>query len=165
MRDFNGAIGYKNQPMVERYARRNNVTVEEAAHLFEECKRFLVAGAVMKRTFSPSKQLDEMWHHFILHTSDYAKWCEKYVGFFIHHNPTETPDTTNRSTLLQTAKTLFGDIDAGLWPTETIIACSSSCTGDNYCTGDDLRTKSAADCEIAECGGVCASNVQVQPSA
>lgn len=192
MRDFQGAIGYKNQPMVERYARRNNVTVEYADHLFEECKRFLVTGAIMRRPISPSKELDEMWHHFILHTSAYADWCEKFVGHFVHHNPTETPEIGTRSDMLETATKLFGTLDLKLWPGTGITACDSSCSGDAYCSesikaetkanctwhgcsggcdhgcsADEVR-KAKADCTACQsCNGegVCASSVQVQASA
>ena len=32
-------------------------------------------------------QLDEMWHTFLLFTRDYADFCERYFGFFLHHIP------------------------------------------------------------------------------
>ena len=35
----------------------------------------------------PSKSADIGWHVFILHTADYAEFCNKLAGRFIHHNP------------------------------------------------------------------------------
>ncbi len=32
--------------------------------------------------------LDEMWHTFILFTRDYAQFCHRYLGGYIHHAPT-----------------------------------------------------------------------------
>ncbi len=34
-------------------------------------------------------KLDEMWHTFVLFTRDYADFCERYFGFFLHHIPNE----------------------------------------------------------------------------
>jgi len=34
------------------------------------------------------KEMDDMWHTFLLFTMDYADYCEKYFGEFIHHMPT-----------------------------------------------------------------------------
>ena len=32
-------------------------------------------------------RIDDMWHIFILHTRDYAEFCHRYFGRFIHHEP------------------------------------------------------------------------------
>jgi hypothetical protein len=32
--------------------------------------------------------IDEMWHTFVLFTKDYAAFCERYFGHFVHHVPT-----------------------------------------------------------------------------
>jgi hypothetical protein len=31
--------------------------------------------------------IDEMWHAFVLFTRDYAAFCDKHFGRFIHHAP------------------------------------------------------------------------------
>lgn len=33
------------------------------------------------------QEIDQMWHEFILFTSDYTKFCEKYFGVYMHHLP------------------------------------------------------------------------------
>lgn len=33
--------------------------------------------------------VDDVWHEFILHTKEYAKFCEQYLGFFLHHVPND----------------------------------------------------------------------------
>jgi hypothetical protein len=35
----------------------------------------------------PSKVVDDLWHEFILHSRDYASFCDKAFGGFLHHTP------------------------------------------------------------------------------
>lgn len=35
----------------------------------------------------PSQVADELWHEFILHTKDYAAFCDKAFGQFMRHTP------------------------------------------------------------------------------
>lgn len=37
----------------------------------------------------PSETVDEIWHEFILHTKDYALFCDKHLGKFLHHTPNQ----------------------------------------------------------------------------
>jgi hypothetical protein len=34
-----------------------------------------------------SKEVDEVWHTFILFTRDYSRFCEEVFGFYLHHHP------------------------------------------------------------------------------
>lgn len=45
-----------------------------------------------KRKFvsMPSQVVDLAWHEFILHTRSYDHFCNKGIGYFIHHSPAET---------------------------------------------------------------------------
>jgi len=36
---------------------------------------------------TPTPEVDEVWHNFILHTRLYKEYCLKNFGKFIHHNP------------------------------------------------------------------------------
>jgi len=62
--------------------------------------RGLVADAVLEfrrwiglRIIEPrersvfSRDVDEVWHAFVLHTRLYADFCDRVFGSFIHHNP------------------------------------------------------------------------------
>lgn len=33
------------------------------------------------------REIDEMWHEFILFTEDYTHFCQKYFGTYMHHAP------------------------------------------------------------------------------
>ncbi len=35
----------------------------------------------------PSVAVDDMWHELVLHTRDYAAFCETAFGRFLHHTP------------------------------------------------------------------------------
>ena len=37
----------------------------------------------------PSRAVDALWHEFILHTQAYQAWCDRALGFFLHHTPAE----------------------------------------------------------------------------
>jgi hypothetical protein len=37
------------------------------------------------RDLLPSVRVDRVWHIHILQTADYARVCQEYVGYFLHH--------------------------------------------------------------------------------
>lgn len=39
----------------------------------------------------PSKAVDEVWHHAMLHSRFYAELCKSMVGWFVHHDPGPLP--------------------------------------------------------------------------
>lgn len=52
----------------------------------------------------PSKIVDEAWHEFILFTKDYAEFCKKALGKFLHHTPSSAmSDGTSLETAIQNA--------------------------------------------------------------
>ena len=56
-----------------------------------------------------SRDVDEVWHIFILFTKDYARFCDEVFGFFLHHQP-----TTVRRGLSRRVRRIAGNL--GLWP-------------------------------------------------
>lgn len=131
--NFDGALCYKNLNLVSRFANKQKISLEKAQHYFEELKKFLIVCGMMTDPCSPSGELDEIWHHFILHTRDYKEYCEKYIGRFLHHSPTDAPFIGSRKEMIEVAEKLFGALDHSIWPKAEITACDSSCRGDNYC--------------------------------
>ncbi len=70
---------------------------------------------------SPSKAVDVGWHTFILHTVDYAEFCERVAGRFIHHVPTLDAETeevgaATRTRTLDAITAAGYRIDHNLWP-------------------------------------------------
>jgi hypothetical protein len=73
----------------------------EAAELFREMLKWLYLCYRSKTdgpegfacVMSPDiEKIDWMWHTFVLFTRDYADFCERCFGFFLHHVPNEEED-------------------------------------------------------------------------
>lgn len=65
----------------------------------------LAARHPKARLAMPSVIVDDLWHEFVLHTREYAEFCEAGLGRFLHHVPesamTATGAAANRSGGLQ----------------------------------------------------------------
>jgi hypothetical protein len=42
-----------------------------------------------------SLRVDEVWHQFILFTAQYLDFCQRFFGRYIHHSPSNAPETEN----------------------------------------------------------------------
>lgn len=80
-------LSYKNDGVVCRIAHEMKFSIEKASQLFEDVKRFLWAASQASSNTIPSPLIDEGWHAFILFTRDYADFCQKYFGEYLHHLP------------------------------------------------------------------------------
>jgi hypothetical protein len=45
----------------------------------------------------PSQAADEVWHDFILNTKEYAKFCQRAFGQFMHHTPAVVMSSNRKS--------------------------------------------------------------------
>ncbi len=54
----------------------------------------------------PSVAVDDLWHEMVLHTREYAQFCDAALGRFLHHEPESAMSPAaagaNRSTVLVT---------------------------------------------------------------
>lgn len=57
------------------------------ARIMDQALAFLAACAVTTEPIGPSPTVDIGWHTFILYTQEYADFCQKIAGRFIHHVP------------------------------------------------------------------------------
>lgn len=89
------ALGYQNDDVVERYAEEFGYSVLQSQAIFEETKKWLwlcglqsLEGSRLPLTlFDELLPVDLMWHTFILFTHDYADFCNRFCGTFVHHVP------------------------------------------------------------------------------
>lgn len=74
-----------------RIVKDKGTTPELADRITDQALAFLGACAAHGRgaNLVPSAAVDIGWHMFILHTREYAAFCEQVAGFFIHHVPTD----------------------------------------------------------------------------
>src|SRR5262245_48977238 len=88
-------LAYRHPGVVRRYAREQHVSREEAEEVFREMLKWLyLCGRGLREDVACAMtaeiaRLDEMWHTFLMFTRDYADFCERYFGFFLHHVPNE----------------------------------------------------------------------------
>lgn len=89
------------------YLVRQNGWDSTAARLaVRECRLFLTVCAQSEEPQTPpTVQCDEAWHAFILHTREYAEFCDKHIGRFVHHEPLvsahEVPDSSRTRAAMQ----------------------------------------------------------------
>ena len=85
------ALEYRNEAIVYKFLERFDMSVGEAEALFEETKKWLWLCSIAERPHLVITHelfiLDEMWHTFILFTNEYADYCNRYLGGFVHHAP------------------------------------------------------------------------------
>jgi hypothetical protein len=71
--------------VIQNFAAKNGLPDRKASELFSELEAFLSQASNLCVT--PTKEIDEAWHEFILHTKLYAEYCFERFGRFIHHVP------------------------------------------------------------------------------
>ncbi|KJE23716.1 hypothetical protein FF36_01901 [Frankia torreyi] len=65
---------------------------DDAGRIIDQALAFLAAcGPTLDRGLRPSRAVDLGWHTFLLFTKDYALFCRKVAGTFIHHAPDDRP--------------------------------------------------------------------------
>ncbi|MGK5549492.1 glycine-rich domain-containing protein [Streptomyces sp. URMC 127] len=63
-----------------------------AERIMDQALAFLwMSGHSQDVPLSPSTDVDPGWHTFMLHTREYARWCQEQFGRFLHHNPFNGP--------------------------------------------------------------------------
>jgi hypothetical protein len=89
------ALDFAAPYLVEKLLKDRVVDVaEQGSALFTEVKRYLVLNQVdrTKAWKMYSLRVDEAWHQFVLFTVEYAAFCNKYFGHYVHHAPSNAPD-------------------------------------------------------------------------
>lgn len=90
IRPLEEVLTYENAEVVKRFAGDYRVSIADAEEIFLETKRWLwLCASAPQRIplLSEARVIDLMWHTFLLFTRDYARFCEEYLGGFVHHYP------------------------------------------------------------------------------
>jgi len=91
-------LAYRHPGVVRRYAKEQHASREEAEEVFQETLKWLyLCGCGLGDGFACAMtpeiaKVDEMWHTFLMFTRDYAEFCERSFGFFLHHVPNDDED-------------------------------------------------------------------------
>ncbi len=69
---------------------RNKISQDEARRMQVEFLRFVALIIDQNDTdVVPSPKVDQFWHAFILHTRQYTDFCNRHLGFYLHHLPSD----------------------------------------------------------------------------
>ena len=106
-----------------------------AARIADQALAFLGACAVHPAPLAPSKTVDIGWHTFVLHTREYAEFCDRIAGRFIHHVPADDePDDAESRTAWETTTAMVAAgyvVDAPLWERSANCSqCHNGCSDD-----------------------------------
>ncbi|MEG9884477.1 MAG: hypothetical protein V6Z86_07655 [Hyphomicrobiales bacterium] len=88
-------------PILARYRREQGLADEIVKDHTRELIRFLALSATAlnrKRSYGMMGTIDKLWHTFVIFTREYAGFCDKVAGRFIHHVP-ETEDKASAATI------------------------------------------------------------------
>lgn len=94
------ALDYEAPFLIERLMKEQIAgTEEEAEELFAEAKKYLVLTQIDESKIwqMHSMRVDDAWHHFILFTGLYTKFCRDYFGRYVHHSPGNDPEVADAS--------------------------------------------------------------------
>jgi hypothetical protein len=136
------AEAFSMEPVLKRYARKNNVEVDAVRDLERELKRWLALCAMRPygtESYGVRGEVDELWHTFILFTGLYADFCQSVAGRFLHHVPHElmTGDSTARyARTLRVYAEVFGEsAPSHSWPQMDGAGASCEGSGLTQCDG------------------------------
>lgn len=130
--------------LANRIVKERRMSHDLAERIVDQALAFLATCARTAEPLSPSDTIDIGWHTFILYTREYAEFCTRIAGHFIHHEPTDTgkiaitrtPVETVRITVAALRKAGFAT-DLPLWAVSAKChQCSEGCThsgGDTGC--------------------------------
>ena len=96
-------VAYENRPVVKRFQKDFPNKADRAEAIFKDLMRFFWASKKhdQDQTSNPDdpsfdfifimdeemREIDQMWHVFLLYTNDYMDFCQKYFGVYLHHLP------------------------------------------------------------------------------
>jgi len=107
-----------------------------AERIVEQALAFLTACARNPdEHLPPSEEVDAGWHAFILHTADYAEFCQRVAGRFIHHRPNDpgeaVPDQQAIGVTITAMRAAGLPVDPDLWvPRAQCSQCYQGCADD-----------------------------------
>lgn len=88
---INRVLNYPMPHIIARCQKDHKYLDEDMPILESELKKYLILAIVHKDSKLGrgmySKDVDNLWHSFLLFTREYAAFCHDHAGFFIHHVP------------------------------------------------------------------------------
>jgi hypothetical protein len=128
--------------MADRVAKEHDLDRGTAGRILDQAIMFVAtAGKYPGIGLSPSPQVDLGWDTFILYTADYASFCDRVAGRFVHHAPNDLPDG---ELVAEDGRRLYDPAETAsilraegfrvyddLWPVEAKANCTNCYSGDH----------------------------------
>jgi hypothetical protein len=109
------------------------LTPDMPARIMDQALAFLGTCAVAAQPIGPSDTVDIGWHTFVLYTSEYAEFCTRIAGRFIHHVPDDDPTVSPVQVKLGDVVAVIAAagyrVDAELWPVQATSDCTQCHAG------------------------------------
>lgn len=126
--------------LANRIVKDEGVSKPLAERIMTDALGFLAACAWNPGApLGPSEKVDIGWHTFILYTAEYAEFCQRVAGRFIHHAPADEPGMVyeaKRDTRLRAIEAMRRagyEPDTELWGIPAKCSqCHSGCSDSNY---------------------------------
>lgn len=129
-------LAYQHPELTNRFERVLNISQPEAEQLFEDVKKYLFLAVITGERLAPTDSIDLGWHEFLFYTKDYALFCHRFFGTFIHHtpNPKLSPHTMRTAVrTVEHARRVFENL-SGNW-TRTSGDCFVNPCSSGDCEG------------------------------
>lgn len=117
------------QKLVRRVEKDHHIDRDLASRIVDQALAFLGTCAVHAgKPLAPSGLVDHGWHAFILHTRDYAEFCDRVAGRFLHHVPTDPDDSSDGAGSLE--YTVDAIVAAGFRVDRELWSLGAKCNND-----------------------------------
>jgi hypothetical protein len=143
-------LHFEHPQVVQRFQKEYPQKAARAEVIFKDLLRFFWGTKYheVQRSIAPTnsdldfvfimdqemREIDQMWHIFLLYTRDYASFCQRYFSEFLHHQPDLVPVFTQNSfefesnlqRFLTYTYDLFGEAVLRRWFPESLTVDSLS---------------------------------------
>jgi hypothetical protein len=128
--------------VTERIERKQLLPAEVTVAALTEFRKYMaLIGLGYRRLAMTSKEVDEIWHQFILFTREYQEFCHTVFGEFIHHAPVTSRDPLapgGVERFVDAYRDVFGELHP-LWQGAITCEdedCKGGCGGDGDCSDE-----------------------------
>jgi hypothetical protein len=85
---------YDFSQIIERLILIEGWSLQHAQEIIPQYRNFLYLKAKYGEDYDlpPSRDIDQAWHSHIINTIDYHDFCEKVLGYYLHHHPKHARD-------------------------------------------------------------------------
>ncbi|MFE7531770.1 glycine-rich domain-containing protein [Kitasatospora sp. NPDC057542] len=118
--------------LVHRIVHDQDMEQQLAERIVDQALAFLgTCAATPGARLSPSLLVDHGWHAFLMYTREYAGFCDRVAGGFLHHNPEDGDSPVKGASIAATMAALKATgyrVDTELWAMSA--ECSEGSGGD-----------------------------------